>query len=92
MDITQEAGTAGVVGPDTGPVTLRDVLAANRAHQRAQETEVEKRRRRDELIRAALRQGAATQAELARNTGLSDMQVSRIAAGRNSGRTDPPPK
>lgn len=92
MDTTQEAGTAGVVEPDTGPVTLRDVLAAMRALERAQDVETEKRRRRDDLIRAALRQEVATQAELARKTGLSDMQVSRIAAGRNSGRTDPGPK
>lgn len=92
MDTTQEAGAAGVVGPDTGPVALRDVLAAMRALERAQDVETEKRRRRDDLIRAVLRQGSATQAELARKTGLSDMQVSRIAAGRNSGRTDPGPK
>jgi len=89
MDMTQEAGAAGVNGPDSGPVTLRDVLAANRALARTQETETEKRRRRDELIRAALRQGAATQAELARELKLSDMQISRIASGKSSGRTRP---
>jgi len=92
MDVKQEAGAAGVDEPDAGPVTLQDVLAAQRALERAQDTETERRKRRDRLMRLALRQGAATQAELARKTGLSDMQVSRIAAGRNSGRTDPPPK
>jgi ribosome-binding protein aMBF1 (putative translation factor) len=89
MDMTQEAGTAGVVGPDTGPVTLRDVLAANRALARAQETETEKRRHRDDMIRAALRQEVASQAELARELKLSEMQVSRIREGKTSGRIRP---
>jgi hypothetical protein len=88
MDTTQEAGTAGVAGPDTGPVALRDVLAANRAVTRIEETTLPAaRRRRNDLIRAALHQGVATQAELARELGMSAMQVSRIAEGKTSGRT-----
>jgi hypothetical protein len=89
METTQEAGTAGVNGPDNGSVTLRDVLAANRALTRHLEAERPKRQHRDHMIRAALRQEVATQAELARETGLSEMQVSRIASGKTSGRTRP---
>jgi hypothetical protein len=88
MDMTQEAGTAGVDGPDSGPVALRDVLAAGRAvSQMEEKTLPAARRRRDDLIRAALRQEIATQAELARELKLSDMQISRIASGKSSGRT-----
>jgi hypothetical protein len=88
MDIAQEAGTAGVTEPDTGPVALRDVLAANRAVTRIEEATLPAaRRRRNDLIRAALQQGVATQAELARELGMSAMQVSRIAEGKTSGRT-----
>jgi len=89
MDMTQEAGSAGVNGPDRGLVTLRDVLAAHRALKRHMEAEKPKRHHRDELIRAALRQEAATQAELARELEMSEMQVSRIASGKTSGRTRP---
>jgi hypothetical protein len=89
MDMTREAGTAGVDGPDKGSVTLRDVLAAHRALTRHLEAEKPKRQHRDHMIRAALRQEVATQAELARQTGLSEMQVSRIASGTTSGRTRP---
>lgn len=88
MDMTQEAGAAGVDEPDSGPVALRDVLAAGRAVNRLEETTLPAaRRRRDDLIRRALRQEVATQAELARELKLSAMQLSRIAEGKSSGRT-----
>lgn len=88
--MTEETGqAAGVAEPETGPVTLRQVMADVRATERAEEIETERRRRRDDTIRRALAQGLLSQAELARKTGLSEMQVSRIANGRTSGRTRP---
>jgi ribosome-binding protein aMBF1 (putative translation factor) len=83
----QETGqAAGVTEPETGPVTLRDVLREVRATERAQDVEDEKRHRRDETIRRALAQGLMSKAELARQTGLSDMQIGRIERGQTNGR------
>jgi DNA invertase Pin-like site-specific DNA recombinase len=89
MEATQETGQAagGVPEPVDGPVTLRDVLAAQRAVDKIPEIGRERRKRRDEMIRTLLRQGEYSQAELARKTGISEMQVSRIAQGKSSGRT-----
>lgn len=94
MDVEQETGqAAGVDAPASGPVTLRQIQAAQRAVQRAKEDgakrAAEKSDARDDLVRAAIAEGVATKAEIARLLGLSDMQVSRIARGQRSGKTRP---
>lgn len=97
METQQETGqAAGVDEPASGPVTLRQIQAAQRAVQRAKEDgarkAAERSDARDDLIRAALAEDVATKAEIARLLGLSDMQVSRIARGQRSGKVPPEPR
>jgi hypothetical protein len=80
---------AGVNAPDTGPVTLRDILAAQRAVERAERTPTEKRAIRDELIRQALAAGIVTKAELRRQLSISEQHLGRIEKGTRPDRPNP---
>ena len=86
MDDRETGQAAGENAPDDGPVTLAEVRAAQRQYKRALERPKEVRDRRDQLIRRALASGTLSQAELARELEISEMQVSRIRLGETSGR------
>jgi hypothetical protein len=84
---TEETGqlAATVDPPDSRPVSLADVLAAQEEVRLADAAPGEKRAERDALIRAALAAGTTTKAELARETGISEQHLGRIEKGRTSG-------
>ena len=71
------------------PVTLDQVLGAQRAVEQAVSMPAQARRRRNEVIRTYARQrldaGQLNKAELARAVGMSENQLGRIISGYTSG-------
>jgi hypothetical protein len=86
---TMETGRHGGVTEPGGPVTLAQILAKQRDISAAERRPSELRAERDDLIRAALRAGVTTKAELHRETGISEQHLGRIEQGRTSGARPP---